>query len=186
MYQKSLTFALFAALMLSSSIAGADPPTSTVPAVARSIFRFDFTVHGIDENPHAVPATYTLFLAENQSGSVSTGTNVPLVVTSTSAGPTSSARQDIGLNLHFSFVIQGAVLVLTGSTEMSSVDPAGTNGLAAIHRMHADGVVPVTPGRPTLVSSVSDLSTHRRYEIMVARDAARAARLTRTCSSWDC
>ena len=152
----------------------ADPPATTIPAPTRSIYRFDFAVHGIDDNPTLFRPQRTRSSPDGrtQSGSVSTGTNVPLVIASTSAGPTSSARQDVGLNLHFSFAMQGSVLVLTGSTEgMSSLDPASTGSFAAIHRIHADGVIPVTPGRPTLVSSVFDLSTRRRYEIMVICNA---------------
>ena len=65
---------LLAAAFLTSGVARADPPE----AAPRSVFRIEVSVTGVDENPRAAPATYTVILLENQTGAVSTGTNIPL------------------------------------------------------------------------------------------------------------
>ncbi len=153
--------ALSTAVVLASSAALADPPPPDAP---RSIYRFDVSVTGVEEGPRAAPATYTLILRENQMGSASTGANIALGAAG-GAGP--APRQDVGLSLRFTYTLRGEVALLTGYVELSSVEPASGGGAVTLHRVHVDGVAPVTPGTPALLGSVYDLSTRRRYEVTV-------------------
>lgn len=147
--------------LLGAAPAWADPPS---PAASRPVYRFDFAVTGVDDGPRASPATYTLVLQENQTGHVSTGTNIAL-------GPTpaggAAPRMDVGLNLHFSFAQRGTALLLSGGFELSTADAAGA-GPVSIHRVRSESVVAVSPGTPALVTSVYDLTSHRRYEVTVS------------------
>lgn len=53
--------------------------------------------------------------------------------------------------------------------ELSSVEPATVSGAAAtIHRVRAEGVVPITAGTPALFGSVYDLTAHRRSDVTVS------------------
>lgn len=104
----------------------ADPP---VPA-ARSVYRFDFTVVGVDD-ARSGPATYTLVLQENQAGHVSTGTNIAL---GAAANGAAASRMDVGLNLHFSFERRGTALLLSGGFELSTADAAGGGPGARVSR----------------------------------------------------
>ncbi len=150
------------ALALSSGVAHADPPEAM-----RLVHRFDVSVTTLEDGAHATPATYTLILQENQPGTVAVGANVPLVVAP--GGGVAAPRQDVGLTLHFSYAMRGAVVLLSGSVEMTSVDAsAGTTGARTIHRVRAEGVTPVTPGTDALFSRIDDVAGHRHYEITVA------------------
>ena len=150
------------ALALSSGVAAADPPEAT-----RSVHRLDVSVTTLDDGAHAAPATYTLILQENQTGTVSVGANVPLVVAP--GGGAAAPRQDVGLTVHLSYSMRGAVVLVAGSVEMTSVDgSAATSGARTIHRVRAEGVTPVTPGTDALFSRIDDVAGHRHYEITVA------------------
>ncbi len=138
----------------------ADPP----PPAARPVYRFDFAVTGVEDGPRANPATYTLVLQENQTGHVSTGTNIPL---GPAANGAVAARMDVGLNLHFSFAQRGTALLLSGGFELSTADATGA-GPVSVHRVRSESVVAVSPGTPALVTSVYDLTSHRRYEVTVS------------------
>lgn len=149
-------------VVLGAAPAYADPPAP--PSSARPVYRFDFAVTGVDDGPRSNPATYTLVLQENQTGHVSTGTNIAL---GPSANGAAAPRMDVGLNLHFSFAQRGPALLLTGGFELSTADATG-GGPVSVHRVRSESVVAVSPGTPALVTSVYDLTSHRRYEVTVS------------------
>jgi hypothetical protein len=156
---------LCAALLLAHGTAHADPPDTAT----RSVYRIEVSVTGLDASAHPTPATYTLVMMENQAGAISSGTNVPLSVGSTALpGAPLGPRQDVGLSLHLTYNLRGAVVLLTGEVEFSSVEPNTPGGAAVIHRVRVAGTTAVTPGHPALLGSVFDLVTHRRYEVTVA------------------
>lgn len=150
---------LTSACLLVAAPAHADPPA---PA-ARPVYRFDFTVVGLDD-ARSGPATYTLVLQENQTGHVSTGTNIAL---GSGASGSAAPRMDVGLNLRFSFERRGAALLLSGGFELSTADATG-GGPVSVRRVRSESVVAVTPGTPALLTSVHDVASHRRYEVTVS------------------
>jgi hypothetical protein len=170
-------FSTFASLALATSIAHADPPTVTAPPPTppaspsaptppRPVYRFDVTIAGVDQDPRAPAATFALNLEENQRGGFSTGSNVPLTTGNASPGA-AVARQDVGLHVHFSFVLRGSTPVVSGNLELSSVDAAGGAGPSTVHRFRVEGFAAVTPGSPAMFASLYDLTTRRRYEVTI-------------------
>jgi hypothetical protein len=146
-------------LALAPLTAAADPAPP-----ARSLYRLDVTINGLGDGPRPAPATYTLFLEEHATAELSTGLNLPI------SGATSVTRQDVGLQLKFSYELRGAAVILGGQIELSSAEPGpgAAPGSPTLRRLRATSVVAVTPGTPALFTSVTDAATHRRTEVTVA------------------
>ncbi|HEY1814577.1 MAG TPA: hypothetical protein VGG74_19630 [Kofleriaceae bacterium] len=146
------------ALLCSPALAapGSSPPPQAAPP---SVYRFDVSVAGID----ATPATYTMVLAENRRGELSSGTNIAYP---TAAGATS--REQLGMELELSYANHNGVLFVEGEFEMSALVPSAGTSSPTWGRLHVkDLVVPVSPGKPTLLTSVYDVSVHRRYDVTI-------------------
>jgi hypothetical protein len=142
------------AVLSSTALAAPVQPTPTV-----SVYRFDVSIAGIEPSP----ATYTLILAEDRPGQVHSGPNIAYV--SGSAGAVQ--REQLGVDLGLRYVERNGVLLVEGDFSMRSVvAPTGPNPSWAKVGV-GDVVVPVTPGKPTLFTSVYDLAAHKRYEVTV-------------------
>jgi hypothetical protein len=159
----ALTPTAFADPPAAAATAATRPPSA--PEAPRPIYRFEFAIRRADDAPNARTASYVMHLAENQPGTLSVGSNIPLQSASTTH-PNMAPRQDVGLVLHFNFSMQAGTVVLSGTVEISGAEPM-TNGIAAIRRFRADGAIPVVPGRPALFANVTDPATHNTYEITV-------------------
>ncbi len=118
------------------------------------VYRFDFVVTTADVGKAAVSNSYTINLEERQSGEVRMGTNIAL--------SPSNARMDVGLKLWCSYRFEGNDIVLRESTEMSSAEDPST-----IHKVSSMSEAWVIPGTPTLVASMDEPVSHKRYQVMV-------------------
>jgi hypothetical protein len=166
---KFIRVVLIAAAATLPATVWADPPApraTEAPEPPRAIYRLEFTLHRPDDPANARLATYTITLEERHPGSVSIGANVPLSATAPTNANASASRVDVGLMLRASFVVRGNVVVVTGEAEMSTAEPSPTTA-PTIHRVRADGVVPVTPGHPASFTTLTDPGTRRPYEITV-------------------
>jgi hypothetical protein len=139
------------ALLSSTALAA---PAPTPPA---SVYRFDVSVAGIDVSP----ATYTLLLAEDTRGKLHSGPNIPYV----GGSPVASMRENLGMDLELRYEGRNGMLLVDGSFWMRTV-VVPTSPNPSWSQVHVqDVVVPVTPGKPTLFTSVYDLAAHKRYEV---------------------
>jgi len=156
--------ALSTAPALAAPSAPAAPPTPAVASApaAPSFYRLEVS---ISDGTKPTPDTYSMVLEENQHGRLQTGENVSL-----GGGANGGmARQAIGLELGFSYTMRGAVLVLDGEVEMSSLDPTTVaSGAPTFRRLKAVLVAPVVPGTPTQFVSLYDVSTKHRFEVTVS------------------
>ena len=136
----------------SPSRAASAPPRSPKEA----LYRLDFTIS--ERDPNAAVGTshaYTLLLEEHRTGHIAIGANVPL-------GAASQARMDVGLKVRFQIAAQGENLVLQTDTEMSALE----EGLG-VRKLSAEGDAFLRPGEPTVVASLDDLATHKRFQVTV-------------------
>jgi hypothetical protein len=125
-------------------------------AESHHVYRLDFVLTTADVGQPATSSSYTLNLEERQSGEVRMGTNIVL--------SPSSARIDVGLKLWCSYRFEGADLVLREQTEISAVDEPGPS---TIHKVSSTSEAWVVPGTPTLVASMDEPGTHKRYQVTV-------------------
>jgi hypothetical protein len=146
---------LLVAMLSLPAFAGPSQPT-TAPA---SIYRFDVAIAGIDP----APATYTLILAEDKPGSLHSGPNIPYALGSANT----TQREQLGMELKLRYSQHDSVLLVEGDFDMRSVVGSNSANPSWSKVDVADIVVPVTPGKSTLLTSVYDLAAHRRYEVTV-------------------
>jgi len=148
-------------LLLLCSPAIAAPPTPGTPAPGpASIYRFDVSVTGID----AAPATYTMIVAEDRQSKLRSGPNIAYPA----GGSSATQREQLGMELELSYSQHAGVLLVEGDFGMTSLVPsAGTSSPTWEQLQVRDLVAPVTPGKPTLLTSVYDIATHRRYEVTI-------------------
>jgi hypothetical protein len=111
-----------------------------------------------------VESTYTLNLEEERGGDLHIGTNVPL----SPNGP----RQDIGLAFHGSVTPVGEDLLLHNTVELSATEEASAGG-TSVRKVVASGDAVISPGKPALVNSLEDPTTHRRFQVTVSATKLR-------------
>nr|HEX4317802.1 DUF748 domain-containing protein [Kofleriaceae bacterium] len=147
--------ALVAAL---SSVALADATPPAPPATA--VYKLDISISGLDADPKAAPATYSLAVEEGNTGTLETGANIAV------GGASSQMRMNVGLKLGMHARMHGSTLVIAGDVEMSTVDssaPAQSN----IHRIRAEGATAAALDKSAQLASVYDPQSKRRYDITV-------------------
>ncbi len=132
-------------------------PGGAKPAKTRSgqrrVYRLDFVVSAIDPGGAGANSAYSLNLEEEKNGEIHVGSNVAL---------SSQARMDVGLKLRCQVETLGESLLLHTSTEMSSADTTPT-----IHKISANGDALLSPGQSTMVASMEDPTTHKRFTVTV-------------------
>lgn len=144
-------------VLLASSTAFASP--SSGPPAPASFYRFDVSIAGVD----ASPVTYTLVLGEDRPGILRTGPNIPLA-----AASGSWSREQLGMDLDLSYMQHGGVLLVEGEFGISALVSPPSAAKPTWGRLEAKNLfVPVTPGKPTQLASLYDVTTHRRYEVTV-------------------
>jgi hypothetical protein len=142
---------------VASADAGKAHPSK--PPEARRVYRLDVVLSAGDTGKTPSESAFTLSLEEDRGGDIRVGNNIQL---------TSQARQDVGLNLHFSYVMAGEDLLLHSGIEMSSFDEPST-----VHKLMGNGDAVVAPGKPALVASVEDPMGHKRYQLTVTATKLR-------------
>jgi hypothetical protein len=127
------------------------------------LYRMDYVVSAKDSAGAATSSAYTMFVEERRTGDLRVGANVPLA-----AGP-SAARTDIGLKIRNQTAqLADEAMAIQTDVEMSWAEEG--NG---IHKLAASSDALVLPGQPTLVASLDDPSTHKRYQVSVTATKLR-------------
>jgi len=165
-----LTFALMAfclPMIPSSARAQQEKPKEEATAVQKPLvaYRIEIIVREFEEGKPANSRKYTMLVADNNRGKIRVGNRVPY---QSSAGM--YQYQDVGMNIDCVPKERGENLSLYTSVEFSSL--AGSQGAAPnmnpvfrSERSEVESVV--TLGKPTVVATMDDVGSTRRYEIEV-------------------
>jgi len=140
-------------------VAAAAKPDDHRSAEQRRVYRLDFVVASIDPGKAPVTSTHTLNLEEFSNGEIRMGSNIPI---------SPQARQDVGLLIRSSFIPVADDLLLDSTFEMSSAEDG-----PAIRKLAVRGNAVVTPGKPALVASAEDPTSHKRFEVTVTATKLR-------------
>ncbi len=133
------------------------------------IYRLDFTLSSNDAKSNVPEGTFTMNLQENEVGLLSTGRFVTLPANGgTEKASTSTTRTDVGLTLNESYRMVGGDLLVRSNAEFTGIEDAGV-----LRKLAARDEALVTPGKPTLVSSIDDASSHKKYQVMVTATKLR-------------
>jgi hypothetical protein len=154
---------LAAATLAIATAAGCSPAVAAPPSVASAplahhVYRLDFVVTTAEASKASTPSKYTINIEENQHAELRVGANIPL----------GNVRTDVGLKLRCQVSSMGDDLLVHNDTELSAVED-----LPAIHKVSASGDAVVSPGKPTLVASLEEPVSHRRYEVTVTATKLR-------------
>jgi len=125
----------------------------------RRVYRLELLVATTDPGKPPVNSTQTLNVEERMTGDLHLGSNIPI---------SSQARQDVGLMIRCTLTPVGDDVLLEHGIEMSSADEGG-----AIRKVSMRGSSVVSPGKPALLASAEDPTTHRRFEVTVTATKLR-------------
>jgi hypothetical protein len=128
------------------------------------VYRVDYVVSAKDASaPAATSSAYTMVLEERRGGEVMVGSNVPL-------SATSPARTDVGLKIHGQFTrADGDAVLVETRVEMTFKEDGG----GGFRKLGATTEAFVPAGQPTLVASLDDPASLRRYQLTVTATRVR-------------
>lgn len=134
-----------------------------------SVYRLDYKVYEVEGGKRTNSRSYTVFVRTlHYSAHLRTGNRVPINV-GTSGG---YQYQDVGMNIDSSIDEQEGKLLVSTVLDMKSIAPsepgsANPTGNPVFRNLRLDDVTLAVAGKPTLVGSIDDVTSNRRYEIEV-------------------
>lgn len=156
------------------------PPPAETQAKVDSIYRLDYVVRELEDGKRINSRNYSLSARTQEWASIRVGSRVP-IGTSGSQGPggvqySGMQYQDVGIDIDSRPVEHDHDFMLGTRFESSSVvtpdkpaDERDNPYLKApvIRRVRFDGYSLVPLGKPTVIATLDDVATNRRYEIEV-------------------
>jgi hypothetical protein len=138
-----------------------------------SVYRLEFSVVEIADGKRLNSRTYVMSIANGNNGSIRVGNRVPYA---TSAGPTKEPAsvqyqyEDVGIAIDCTLrERENYVLLRNVGIDISSVVKENASQVPnpVFRGARARVDVAVTPGKPTTVTSLDDVSSNHRYEVEV-------------------
>ena len=150
---------------------GAAPETKAVavprPQKPAATYKLDFTLSELEDSTRVNARSYSLLLEEEAWGRTRIGTRVPL-----SMGEGKGVQyMDVGFSLDARLNQQDGDLRLELRLEVNSFVPV--EGEAArprepvLRNMRSELAASIAPGKPTLLTTVDELSSRRRFQVEV-------------------
>ena len=161
--------------MLRAQEGSKTPPPPAVEKTVKplSVYRLEFTVREVEEGKRLNSRTYTMSVQDGDMGQIRVGNKVPF-----NSGKDQFQYFDVGVSIDCRLQDHDTyVLLQRGSIDISSVTKdeslakyestaAGTLN-PVIRQARASVTAVVTPGKPTIVTTMDDVSSNRRYEVEV-------------------
>ena len=137
--------------------------TEQKPAVA---YRIEFNVREIENGKRLNSRNYMMVAEDGSYASFRVGNRVPIV-----GGEKGVQYNDVGMNIDCRPRERGDAVLLEIHVESSSVvaqEQPPTGSTNPVFRQQRSNITPiVTLGKPTVVASMDDVISNRRYEIEV-------------------
>ena len=136
------------------------PPVARAPE-ERHVYRVDFVVVANEPGKTAQSSAYTLNLEDYDNGEIHLGSNIQI---------NPQSRQDVGLKIKASVRSFGSGddLLLRDAVELSAIDDPQT-----IHKITTTGDAFLHAGQQTLVASLEDPLSHKRYQVSASATRLR-------------
>ena len=151
------------------------PPPRVIEKAIKplSVYRLEFTVREVEGGKQLNSRAYTMSVQDGDTGSIRVGNRVPY-----SVGKDQFQYYEVGINIDCRLrERENYVLLDNASIEISSIvkddsTAAGTlNPVIRQARARVDAAV--TPGKPTMVTTLDDVSSNHRYEVEVTATKVR-------------
>ncbi|MFB3922051.1 MAG: hypothetical protein ACE145_10030 [Terriglobia bacterium] len=144
-------------------VVAAPKPAQTMPV---SVYRFEYVIRELEDGKQINSRHYMLSARGRQLARLRVGSQVP--------APTGQQGQiqyqGVGINIDSRLGEEGNGFLLYTAFESSSVvlGPGATvAGAPVIRQVRTEGDSLVTLGKPTVIATLDDVATNRRYEIEV-------------------
>jgi hypothetical protein len=144
------------------------PPAAEKTVKPVSVYRLEFTVREVEDGKRLNSRSYVMSVQDGSAGMIRVGNRIPY-----SSGKEQFQYYDVGINIDCRLREKENYVLLDNATvEISSVvkaDSAEANPTSnpVVRQARARIDVAVTPGKPTMVTSLDDVSSNRRYEVEV-------------------
>lgn len=153
-----------------------ETPKPAVSAEAQTrrvaVYRLEFVVRELEDGKRVNSRSYTVSVQDDAWDRVRVGSRVPIHM-----GEKDVTYQDVGINIDCHLYQQETDVLLNTTFESSSVvAPQQTTGAAAtpiVRQVRFSGQSSVTPGKPTVMATLDDVATNRRYEVEVTATKVR-------------
>jgi len=172
----AMVLAIFAIVMAAKpSLAQQNTAEKSEAAKPAGSYRLDFTVSEMDDSKTLNSRAYTMMLTGARTGQVRAGSRMPVQSAGSETGPVTMSYLEIGQSIDCRIEAeQDRYLVLDTAVDISSMAPAPTGGEVPLSsknpiirslKAHTFGSVEV--GKPTVISSLDDVSSKRRFRLEV-------------------
>ena len=139
--------------------------TATTEQNPLAAYRIEFNVREIENGKRLNSRNYMIVAQDGDWGRIRVGDKVPYQVSDNSY-----QHSDVRMNIDCRPHERGDSLVLDTSVDFSSMAPppeAAPRTPPVFRNQRTEASPVVTPGKPTLIASLDDVSSNRRYEIEV-------------------
>lgn len=157
-----------------------NPPPPAAEKPVRPVYRLEFTVREVEDGKRLNSRSYLMSVRDDETSMIRVGNRIPyntgkeqFQVDRLTVYPSAGLPHfDVGINIDCHLREQGNIVVLENtSVEISSVvkDESTAPGTLnpVVREARARVTVAVTPGKPTMVTALDDVSSNRRYEVEV-------------------
>ncbi|HWZ44439.1 MAG TPA: hypothetical protein VNW97_13260 [Candidatus Saccharimonadales bacterium] len=157
-------------LVLVLALVGAMQAQDSRPKPVVKVYRVNFNIYELEDGKKTNERNYSLPVNSmdgiGRSGSIRVGTRVPI-----SSGKDQILYLDVGMNMECEISEQSDKFILTSSLEISSfVLPdqnadSRTGGNPVIRQVKQHFTALLSPGKPTLVTSIDDTASKKRLQV---------------------
>jgi hypothetical protein len=149
------------------------PPANEKAVKPLSVYRLEFTVREVEDGKRLNSRSYVMSVQDGSTGSIRVGNRVPY-----NSGKDQFQFYDVGINIDCRLrERENNVLLDNASIEISSIvkdeSPSAASPNPVVRQARARVDAAVTPGKPTLVTGLDDVSSNRRYEVEVTATKVR-------------
>ncbi len=175
-----VVFSVAARAQEKSAVNTTAPKDGAATNVNTPVYKVEFVIAEVEDGKRVNARTYTLMMEEGKQARANASTRVPVPTGPPISGPgvnslvnTQFNYMDVGLSLTFRFVQQGDYLMMSGGYNIDTFAmPDEAQGGNALHmpvtrRISSDVGAAILPGKPTIISSVDDTNSKRRYQLEV-------------------
>lgn len=162
--RNSLIVVATLALVVAAAAAAQEAPAEKTPKPV-SVYRVDFAIHESENGQRVNTRNYTMLLEAGGDGSIRTGSSVPVPV-----GEKQFNYVDVGVNLDCKLKERESRVALKIVLEISDIasrQESESLSRTIIRRNRSQVQTAIPPGKPTVVSTVEDAVSKRRYELEV-------------------
>jgi len=155
------------------------PKGDTAQTANDSVYRLEFSVVETAEGKRVNSRTYMMSIANRSNGNIRVGNRVPYASSAgknKETGTTQYQYEDVGIAIDCSLQErENYVLLRNIGIDISSVAQEYTAQMPnpVFRSVRARVDVAVTPGKPTMVTTLDDVSSNHRYEVEVTATKIR-------------